>query len=281
MGHKMIRCPHPAHEDKNPSCAHYEAGTERERWYCFACQWSADRVQYDVDVSGLSMREAMEKHKGKRKSTEVGPSPAETPPPDNDKAKREAKAKALWAASVPIKGTPAAEYLHLRGIRLDYGSNLRYHPSYPFPGEPFKPMPAMVARIDSSAGDLSGVQGRSLVGKTRGSRGRVSGRGCYLGNREHETLLVGEGVLTVLSAWQLTGIACCPVACMGGGMGNYVPPETARQIIIAADNDAPGLALAEKLQRRIELMGMECKTIRPTAEGVDFNDWLMIAGDSQ
>ena len=89
--------------------------------------------------------------------------------------------------------------------------------------------------------------------------------------------MVAEGVVTALSAWQYTGIACCPVACMGGGgMGSFSPRKGTQSIIIAADNDAPGLANAAKLKRRLEKAGYPVRTIRPTIAGADFNHLLMV-----
>ena len=196
MAQKLIRCPHPDHEDKNPSCSHYNAGSEEERWYCFACKWRADRVQYEVDVNGLSMKEALAKHKpntGKKAGSPKKSGKADAPKKEGARDS-ERIAQGFWDASHPLAGSDGERYLRSRGIQITY-RNLRYHPAYPFPkSEGFENKGAIVARLEDRNGVFSGVQAVALDG-TKASRGRLAGRGCYLGNPEPTTLMVAEGVI--------------------------------------------------------------------------------------
>ena len=111
------------------------------------------------------------------------------------------------------------------------------------------------------------------------SRGQMAGAGCYLGNREHDTVMVAESVMSALSAWQIRLIPCCPVAGMGAAMLSFLPPRTATNIIIAADNDEAGIRAANRLWRRMRKLGKTVTVIKPSVHGADFNDWLRIMGE--
>ena len=279
---KTIRCPLPSHEDRTPSCAHYDAGTPKEHWHCFGCGWHGDRVRYEVDVNGLTMPEALKLHgKGQRP-----PKAAPKPPPKKtaEDERKVAAAARIWSECKPLRGTPGADYIRSRGVTITH-RNLAYHDAYPFKGGD---KPAVVARLVDKDHKFTGVQGIAADGSRKQSRGVVSGSGCYLGYELWPVLLVAEGVITALSAWESIRVhrrtdpddapptlmlKCCPVACMGSSLRTFAPPPSTVRIYIAADNDRPGrdaaIALKRKLQERCPVT-----IFRPEQEGWDYNDVL-------
>ena len=90
-------------------------------------------------------------------------------------------------------------------------------------------------------------------------------------------MLVGESVITTLAAWELTSMACCPVATMGSGsMPKWTPPRTVKEVVIAADADDAGRKGAARLMRVLREKDIPARTIIPTIEGTDFADWLEV-----
>ena len=265
----MINCPHPAHEDKTPSCAIYNEGTDREHYHCFGCGWHGDMVQFDVDINGMTMRDALAKH-GKGNA----PLRKWERPKDDDAIRR---AGELWRETIPLPGTAGAEYLVSRGVGMDLPANaVRFHPSFPMGyGKEMKLKPSVVARADDVAGNLVAIQALPIDRTTKRTRGRPSRGGVYLGNRNHPVLLVAEGVVTALSAWLLLmqpNTGCCPVAMCGtGNMPKFVPPRTCQRVLVIADNDAAGRKASVALKRNLSV---PCDIHLTRFEGRDANDWL-------
>src|SRR5262249_36811557 len=106
--------------------------------------------------------------------------------------------------------------------------------------------PAMVARIDGTDGELNGVHrtwlDRDVAGiwrrRDRAMLGRTSGGAVRLAAAA-ETLLVGEGIETVLAAMMATGEAAWS-ALSTSGMTTLVLPPAVRHVVIVADHDRSG-----------------------------------------
>jgi hypothetical protein len=86
-----------------------------------------------------------------------------------------------------------------------------------------------------------------------------------------DTVLLGEGIETVLAAMQLTGLPGWSALHAPGLKAVQLPPEI-RTVTIAADHDPPGIEAAQALCRRLEVEGRSVTMIRPNREGDDFND---------
>ena len=74
------------------------------------------------------------------------------------------KAWQTWSEGAPIAGTPAEDYLALRGLHTSGGARLRFHPSLPFWDKPnfhggaiVHQGPALVAAIEGPDGHFAGV----------------------------------------------------------------------------------------------------------------------------
>ena len=90
------------------------------------------------------------------------------------------------------------------------------------------------------------------------------------------TLLVGEGVETVLSLVSAAPRVPAAAALSAGSLGAFVPPEGVSRLIIARDNDPEGERAAERLVRRCDLAGVAARVI--VSERGDFNDDLLALG---
>jgi phage/plasmid primase-like uncharacterized protein len=139
--------------------------------------------------------------------------------------------------------------------------------------------PAMLTLFVTCDGEPAGIQrtfltprGSKLV-EERWSLGSKAGHAIRLREPDSGTLLVGEGFESAASAGALLGIPAW--AAMDDYNLAILPlPAAVRQITIAADHDAAGLAAAEAAAARWEVEGRGVSIVRPIRVGFDFNDVL-------
>ncbi len=97
--------------------------------------------------------------------------------------------------------------------------------------------------------------------------GHIHGHGVWLrhDDREHSsgTLLVGEGVETVLSLACIVPSAGMVAALSASHLAGFVLPGWVRHLLIARDNDPAGLRAARKLASRAVESGIEVSLLRP------------------
>jgi phage/plasmid primase-like uncharacterized protein len=142
----------------------------------------------------------------------------------------------------------------------------------------------MLARIDSINGELIGVHrtylrpdgsGKAEIEPSKAMFGRAAGGAVRLAAAA-ETLLVGEGIETALSAMQATGISAW-AALSAGGIEKLLLPPLVRQVIILADHDANGRGeqAARTAAQRWMAEGRLVRLAMPPVPGTDFNDVLL------
>jgi hypothetical protein len=106
--------------------------------------------------------------------------------------------------------------------------------------------------------------------------GPVAGGAIHLAEADpNNWLIVGEGVETVLSAMQISGLPGW--AALGtAGVQNLVLPDSIKRVIIAADNDAHGAGqrAAYAAADRFVAEGRQVKVTIPSKAGTDWNDVL-------
>ncbi len=90
------------------------------------------------------------------------------------------------------------------------------------------------------------------------------------------TLVVGEGIETVLSIVTALPDTVTAAALSAGSLGAFAPPAGVRRLVIARDNDTEGKRAAERLVRRCAGAGVAAQVI--VSEGNDFNDDLVTLG---
>jgi putative DNA primase/helicase len=179
----------------------------------------------------------------------------------------------LWRAGAPLAGSLGARYFESRGIGAPWPAALRFHPACP--DGPFK-RPALIAartRLDASQ-QVGSIQRTFFDGEAhkiaRKSLGACKGGGVLLGEIGEEAL-VAEGIETALSAaamFKLPAIATLGTAFTAG----LSIPERVRRVLIAADNDEPGLRAAHKLAARLRKEGRKVRIETPPVAYKDFND---------
>ena len=90
------------------------------------------------------------------------------------------------------------------------------------------------------------------------------------------TLLVGEGIETVLSLVTAVPSIAAAAALSAGSLGAFAPPPGVARLVIARDNDEEGERAALRLARRCARAGVAATVISPRGE--DFNDDLLAFG---
>jgi putative DNA primase/helicase len=190
-----------------------------------------------------------------------------------------------WLAASQAEGTLAERYLRNRGIHVPMPPSLRFMPSL-LHAPTGQCLPVVVAAVHAESGDLSAIQrvfirpdglGKAQVTPAKMSLGPL-GDGAVRLAPVGEVIGLCEGWETGLSAMQLYDL---PVWCALGAarMHCVALPAGVRKIVIFADNDAAGREAAERTAHVQRHHGRSVE-IRLPAIGADFNDELMLAGQS-
>jgi hypothetical protein len=192
-------------------------------------------------------------------------------------------ASRLWEGGVPLRPTTgSALHLRRRGIDLSGGDilNLRHHPTAPVSVYRSGSLtrPALMARISDAGDILTAVEltyldpnGRRAVGLRlpRKTVGRVPAGSAVRLSTLADDLLVGEGIVTTLSAVQrfrLPGWALMSAT----NLGSWTAPSGVRRVLIAADRGATGEAAAIRLRNRLLSAGLAARIVLPEPP---FGDW--------
>ena len=198
-------------------------------------------------------------------------------------------ARRLWRRCRAIDGTHAERYLHARGLARCRFAALRYHSELRYrEGSTVRRLPALVAAVTGDDGAVTGVQrtwldahspARAGVASPRKALGRVYGRAVRFGTVPADglaSLVVGEGIETVLSVVTAVPDITAAAALSAGSLGAFAPPPGVARLVIARDNDIEGEQAAMRLARRCARAGVATIVVVP--EGGDFNDDLVTHG---
>ncbi len=212
-----------------------------------------------------------------------------TPAPSSDDAyERTGAARNLWRRCRPIENTHAEAYLRARAIHRCRFPALRFHPSLAYRDDAgrWRRFPALIAAVTGNDGTLEGVHRTWLhpdrpvkapVDRPRKALGHIHGRAVRFGQWDcGSTLLVGEGIETVLSLVTASPDTIAAAALSAGSLGSFVPPPGLARLLIAQDRDGQGERAALRLQLRCTRLGIASAVIVP--QGNDFNDDLVTLG---
>ena len=203
---------------------------------------------------------------------------------DDDTYDRAAAARNLWDRCGPIDSTHAEAYLRARAIHRCRFPALRFHASLPYRSASggWRRFPALVAAVTGDDGALEGVHrtwldparpAKARVSRPRKALGRVHGLAVRFGDPlASSTLLVGEGIETVLSLVTVAPDTLSAAALSAGSLGAFVPPKHITRLIIAQDRDDEGELASHRLQLRCTRLGIASTVLLPA--GNDFNDDL-------
>ena len=215
--------------------------------------------------------------------------PPSAPPEDYDRTQA---ARRLWQRCRAIDGTHAEAYLRARGIHRGRFPALRFHPALLYrDGGGVRRLPALVAAVTGDAGErrdrgaIAGVQrtwldptrpAKAPVSRPRKALGRIHGLAVRFGQPFAGTLIVGEGIETVLSLVTAMPDTVAAAALSAGSLGAFAPPAGVTRLVIARDNDPEGERAAERLVRRCTSARVATLVVAP--EGDDFNSDLVALG---
>jgi len=279
------RAPCPAHggQDRNLSVFADEQGNARFKCWSRGCG-SAEIV---AALGGApTTRAAVEPH-------------AATPLRDD--GERGLRAFWLWHECTDPRGTVVQDYLFGRGwsglmpaslcvgaspgelaragVGLAIPPSIRFHPRLRHPSGAY--LPAMVAAIEDRNGTLVGVHrtflrpdgaGKAKVEPQKMALGRLKGCAVHLTAGAPELALC-EGIETGLSILQATGrhVWC---ALGTSNLGQIDLPACVRELVIAADNDEPGLKAAHAAADAYRANGYSVRIVSPRTRRADWNDLL-------
>ncbi len=229
------------------------------------------------------------------------PIPSAEAPDNYDRAQA---ARRLWQRCRAIDGTHAEAYLRTRGIERCRFAALRFHPALIHRDDGgVRRLPALVAAVTADAEDRSGPgehpgsgerpahgavcgvlrtwldptrPAKAKLTRPRKALGRVHGRAVRFGEPACGTLLVGEGIETVLSIVTALPDTVAAAALSAGSLGAFAPPAGVTRLVIARDNDAEGERAAERLARRCARAGVDAVLVAPRDD--DFNSDLLAHG---
>ena len=206
----------------------------------------------------------------------------------SDSYDRTEAARRLWQRCRAIDGTHAEAYLRARAIHRCRFPALRFHPALFYrDGGGMCRLPALVAAVTGADGCVTGVHrtwldpslpAKAPVPRPRKALGRVHGLAVRFGDPAPATLLVGEGIETVLSIVTAMPDTVAAAALSAGSLGAFAPPAGLARLVIARDNDAEGERAAERLARRCARAGVAARIVAP--EGADFNEDLLALGSA-
>ena len=196
-------------------------------------------------------------------------------------------ARRLWRRCRAIDGSHAERYLHARGLSRCRFAALRFHPALRYrEGASVRRFPALVAAVTGGDGAILGVQrtwldprspAKAGVAAPRKALGRIHGLAVRFGAPSDDaTLVVGEGIETVLSLVAAVPEIRAAAALSAGSLGAFAPPPGLARLVIARDNDEDGALAAERLARRCARAGVAATVVVPA--GNDFNDDLVDIG---
>ena len=206
--------------------------------------------------------------------------------PRPDQRFRVETASRLWTATTerPPHG-PAALYLRRRAVMaVAAASNLRLHRCAPLSVYQIggRVRPALIARISDADDRLTAVEltyleingllaaGLRLARKTVG---QVPPGAAVRLSPAAENMLVGEGVVTTLSAMDRFGLPGWALTA-ANNLAVWSPPACVRRVLIAADRGEAGEAAATRLRRRLVRDGLDVEVSWPEPP---FGDWNEVA----
>jgi putative DNA primase/helicase len=219
-----------------------------------------------------------------------------------DLQKRLDRAEKIWRGSEPVLGTPAANYLNVRGIgHLITCSELRFRADCPHPSgslERLVRLPALVAAVRDADGRLVGVHrtylkrdgsGKAEAEPQKASVGNVRGGAVRLSPLEHVLnvgeLVLAEGIESAGSAAILLSLPAWAALSAGNLASGVILPAGIRKVAIAADRDAPdkqnrcaGQDAARAAWFRFRREGRAVRIAMPDEGRGDFNNILLARG---
>jgi hypothetical protein len=239
--------------------------------------------------------------------TRQAPRPASRETAERDEEGRRLKARALWLGAQPIEGTPAAEYLAGRGLRLEalprIPGALRFHPAT-WCQEVRGPLPAMLAAIVrggaivachrtylaprpgggwgkaklANAKKVLGAFGGGVIALHRGASGKPLREAP-----EGDVAAIAEGIEDALTVALHSPEWRCLAAVSLGNMGSVELPEAVGEVVLVFDRDgenAQARAARARAERWFLEQGRAVRAVKPPEGFKDMNAWHQAMGEA-
>jgi putative DNA primase/helicase len=266
----IARC--PAHDDHTPSLSIGEGDGGKVLVHCFA---GCEREQV---ITKLRSRG----HWSGRYDNCSSPAEIHIKAEAESTGQDRIRAAGLnWSSAIAATDSPVAHYLRGRAIDMAVPRSIRFHPRLLHQsGARF---PAMMGGVciwpsrqvvgvhrtwiahDGDKWKKAPLEpNKMMLGLCRGGAVRLAPQG--------ETLMIGEGIETCLSAMQATDIPAW-AALSAAGLRAIIIPDDVIDVIVLADGDTPGESAAVTAAFRLKRPGRRIRIAR-APRGCDFNDLL-------
>jgi len=186
-------------------------------------------------------------------------------------------ARTIWRECIPARGSIVETYLAGRGLELERGTPIRFHPSCPRGAER---LPAMVALMThAETGQPCGVHRTFLTpdgcNRLRDGKGKMMAGNAGVIRLEPNAevtkgLGLAEGIETALAVMQGFGWRPVWAATSAGAVAHFPVLPGIEALTIFADADGKGLDAARACIGRWTKAGREARVIAPPTG--DFND---------
>ena len=185
------------HNEKTSS---FSVNDAKGFYHCFGCGAHGDVLDWWRLVEGLTFDEALERLRreaGEPSTNSLGDRQRR----DGDVERKQADARAIWRATLPIVGTIAETYLrHARCVGLTLPDCLRFHPALAIGPRELGEAPALVAAVTTWAA-------LSLQFRRNVSCRKLNLRGRRQSMAERALGPVGQGAVCLAPAGIVTGLA--------------------------------------------------------------------------
>ncbi|HEX7390577.1 MAG TPA: toprim domain-containing protein [Acidiphilium sp.] len=174
---------------------------------------------------------------------------------------------------------PAGRYLARRYLGFAVcNPALRYRRDVPHPSG--SRWPAMLCRIDNAAGEMVAVQRvfltldghKAKLDPVKAAKGPVWTAAIRFGTGPE--IVIAEGPETAIAAGIVLGLPAWSAISAGNLARGLTLPVDVQGVVIAADNDAPGIDAAERAARRWQTEGRQVRVVKPDEPGSDFANLL-------
>ena len=291
----------PFHDEKTPSFTVYP---KKGFFICYGCQAAGDTIAFVMRRQGLDFKaaiELLESENGLRHLQHAAPVPAAPKVAQVTDRQKLEQAQRIWRQSQALERdgaidrylrgrclVPPAEYgIGDAAVNAGWPEDLRFDPRCWHYVERLA-LPAMVAAIRGSDGELLTVHRTYLAQRTDGTWGKAAvekaklvvgtfGPGFIRLGPDADKMVGGEGIESSLSAMQLSrrsGI--CFVN--SGRMKSVEPPFACSDFIYAADKGGKGKWGEVFAREGAKRFGVGRKAVvkipNIAADKADFNDFL-------
>lgn len=271
------------HVERTPSM---RLNDPKGQFYCFGCGVSGDIVDFIQRHEGLNFPDAL-RWLGAAELPPVDPAKRhqQVAAESEERLRKKADAVAFWRGSSPIEGTPAETYLRARGITIALPETLRFGMIPKRRNEQTdeweRTHPCLIGGCQDGTGEFVGIQrvffkdDNPRLGKAdcKLSLGQVKGAALRLGPPQEEVILT-EGPEDALSIMQDQPGRSVWVA-LGTGLMPFVQfPELVWSVMIAGQNDVPGMKAVDRAADALADRGFGVRKSYPDPRFSDWNDWL-------